>query len=105
MEATVQADAIRYSEEQIANAIVQGVQSRAGENRALDTATRHTGAILPRLYAMSMRLTPLPILPMPGLDRTHHVSKPLPARLHTRRDMRDALIAQAFLQPAKGFPR
>jgi hypothetical protein len=86
-------------------AIVQGVQSRAGETRALDTATRHTGAVLPRLYAMSMRMTPLPSIPMPGLDRTHHVNKPLRTALHTRREVRDALIAQSFLQPAKGLAR
>ena len=87
------------------NAIVPGVQSRAGETRALDTATRHTGAILPRLYAMSLRMPPLPTLPMPGFDRSHHVTPPLPARLHTRREIRDALIAQTFLQPAKGLAR
>lgn len=85
------------------NAIVHGVQSRAGETRALDTATRHTGAILPRLYAMSMRLAPLPVVPMPGLDRTHHVNLPMRSRLHTRREVRDALIAQTFLSPAKSI--
>ena len=92
--------------EQVAiHAIVQGVQSRAGETRALETATRHTGAILPRLYAMSMRMPPLPTIPMPGFDRSHHVNPPLPTRLHTRREIRDALIAQTFLQPAKGLAR
>ena len=87
------------------NAFVPGVQSRAGETRALDTATRHTGAILPRLYAMSMRMAPLPTLPMPGLDRTHHVTLPMRTRLHTRREVRDALIAQTFLQPPKSLVR
>ncbi|NCA82437.1 MAG: hypothetical protein EOM72_06780 [Opitutae bacterium] len=87
------------------NAIVPGVQSRAGETRALDTATRHTGAILPRLYAMSMRLAPLPALPMPGLDRTHHANPPMRTRLHTRREVRDALIAQTFLQPPRSLAR
>ena len=86
-------------------AIAPGVQSRAGENRAIDTATRHTGAILPRLYAMGFRMAPLPAIPMPGFDRTHHVNLPMRARLHTRRELRDALIAQTFLQPAKGLPR
>ena len=100
-----QAEAGRAEKEKLANAIVPGVQSRAGENRALDTATRHTGAILPRLYAMSFRMAPLPSLPMPGLDRTHHVTLPMRTRLHTRREIRDALIAQTFLQPAKGFSR
>jgi hypothetical protein len=86
------------------NAIVPGVQSRSGETRALDTATRHTGAILPRLYAMSMRMAPLPTVPMPGFDRTHHVTLPMRTRLHSRREVRDALIAQTFLQPSKGIP-
>lgn len=88
-----------------ANAIVQGVQSRAGETRALDTATRHTGAILPRLYAMSMRMAPLPIIPMPGFDRTHHLNQPMRTKLRSRREVRDALIAQTFLQPAKTLAR
>lgn len=87
------------------NAIVPGVQSRAGETRALDTATRHTGAILPRLYAMSMRMPPLPSVPMPGFDRSHHTAVPLRSKLHSRREIRDALIAQTFLQPSKGAIR
>ena len=93
------------SERAIDNAIVPGVQSRAGETRALDTATRHTGAILPRLYAMSMRMSPLPSIPMPGFDRTHHTHLPMRTKLHSRREVRDALIAQTFLQPAKGLAR
>ena len=103
-EAAAAAD-LAEAERIAAQAIVQGVQSRAGETRALDTATRHTGAILPWLYAMSMRMPPLPTIPMPGLDRTHHVNPPLPTWLHTRREIRDALIAQTFLQPAKGLAR
>ena len=87
------------------NAIVLGVQSRSGETRALETATQHTGAILPRLYAMSCRMAPLPSLPMPGLDRTHHVNTPMRAKLHARREVRDALIAQTFLQPPKSLSR
>ncbi|HAL92925.1 MAG TPA: hypothetical protein DCM68_07880, partial [Verrucomicrobia bacterium] len=87
------------------NAIVPGVQSRSGETRALETATRHTGAILPRLYAMSMRLGSLPTVPMPGFDRTHHTSRPLRTKLHTRREVRDSLIAQTFLQPPKSLSR
>lgn len=86
-------------------AIAHGIQSREGETRALETAMRHTGAILPRLYAMSLRLAPLPTLPMPGLDRTHHVIKPMRTKLHSRREVRDALMVQTFLQPAKGVAR
>ena len=87
------------------NSIVHGVQSRSGETRALETATQHTGAILPRLYAMSCRMAPLPVLPMPGLDRTHHINQPMRTKLHSRREVRDSLIAQTFLQPPKSLGR
>ncbi len=103
-EAAAAAQALE-AERAAANAIVPGVQSRAGETRALDTATRHTGAILPRLYAMSLRMAPLPTIPMPGFDRTHHTNLPVRSKLHSRREVRDALIAQTFLQPAKGLAR
>ena len=93
----------RRAEAFAANAIIPGVQSRAGEHRAFDTATRHTGTILPRLYAMSMRLSPWPNLPIPGFGPPHQVGVPLRAKLHSRRDVRDALVAQVFLQPAKGL--
>jgi alkanesulfonate monooxygenase SsuD/methylene tetrahydromethanopterin reductase-like flavin-dependent oxidoreductase (luciferase family) len=87
------------------SAVVHGVQSRSGESRAFDTSTRHTGMILPRLYAMSMRMAPWPTLPMPGFDHSHHAGKPFRPRLHTRREVREALIAQTLLQPAKGLTR
>lgn len=88
-----------------AQSAVPEVQSRPGQTRALDTATQHTGTILPSLYAMSCRMAPLPSLPMPGLDRTHPVNQPLRAKLRARREVRDALIAQMFLQPPKSFSR
>ncbi|MGD9782946.1 MAG: hypothetical protein AB7V14_12485 [Kiritimatiellia bacterium] len=96
-EAARQARAIQAAE----NAIVPGVQSRAGEHRSLDTATRHTGMILPRLYAMSMRLANLPSLPMPALAPAHREALPLRARLRSRRELRNAIVAQAFLSPCK----
>ena len=102
-EAAHQAEIERRAEEFAANAIIPGVQSRAGEHRAFDTATRHTGTILPRLYAMSMRLSPWPILPIPGFGPPHQVGVPLRAKLHSRREVRDALVAQVYLQPAKGL--
>ena len=98
-----QAETARRAEEFAANAIIPGVQSRAGEHRAFDTATRHTGTVLPRLYAMSMRLSPWPILPIPGFGPPQQVGVPLRSKLHSRREVRDALIAQVFLQPAKGL--
>ena len=91
------------SAEFAANAAVPGVQSRTGEHRALDTATRHTGAILPRIYAMGTRLTPWPILPMPGFGPPHQTRIPLRAALHSRREVRDAIVVQIYLQPAKGL--
>ena len=101
-EAARLAEAERRAEETAANAIVPGVQSRAGEHRAFDTATRHTGTILPRVYAMGVRLAPLPTLPMPGFAPARPVGPPLRIRLHSRREIRDALVAQVFLQPPKG---
>ena len=98
-----QAETERRAEAFAANAIIPGVQSRAGEHRAFDTATRHTGTILPRLYAMSMRLSPWPILPIPGFGPPQQVGVPLRSKLHSRREVRDALVAQVFLQPAKGL--
>lgn len=96
------AAAQRAEAERIAvNAIVHGVQSREGETRALDTSTQHTGTILPRLYAMSMRMAPLPTIPMPGFDRTHPGGNPIRPLLHTRRQIRDAIVAQTILRPAK----
>ena len=104
-EAARAAETERFAAETAANAIVPGVQYRAGEHRALDTATRHTGTILPRVYAMGVRLAPLPVLPMPGFAPIRPSGPPLRARLHARREIRDALVAQAFLQPPKGLPR
>lgn len=100
-QAARRAEAERLAAETAANAIVPGVQSRAGEHRALDTATRHTGMVLPRLYAMGLRLAPLPAVPLPGFDRSHHAGPPLRARLRTRRELRDAIVAQVFLRPPK----
>ena len=104
-EAAREAEAERFAAETAANAIVPGVQYRAGEHRALDTATRHTGTILPRIYAMGVHLAPLPALPMPGFAPIRPMGPPLRVRLHARREIRDALVAQAFLQPPKGLPR
>ena len=98
-----QAEIERRAEAFAAHAIIPGVQSRAGDHRALDTATRHTGAILPRMYAMGTRLTPWPNLPIPGFGPPHQASVPLRAKLHSRREVRDAFVAQVFLQPAKGL--
>lgn len=83
--------------------IVQGVESRAGEHRALDTATRHTGAILPRMYAMGLRLAPWPVLPIPGFNRAREAGRPLRTRLHARHEIRDALIAQTYLRSPKSL--
>jgi len=65
------------------------------------TCAQHTGAILPRFYAMGMQLAPLPSLPMPGVNRTNHTGTPFPVHLHSRLDLRNAIVAQIFLSPAK----
>ena len=53
--------------------------------------------------AMGVRLAPLPVIPMPGLDRTHHAGPPLRPKLRGRREIRDALVIQSVLRPAKAF--
>ena len=79
------------------------IQFHSDDHRALADATRHAGTILPRMHAMCVPLSPLPILPMPGGDRSHHAGAPLRAKLRDRNEVRDALVAQTFLQPAKGL--
>jgi len=68
---------------------------------SLATTDQSTGTILPRLYAMDLRLTPFPSIPMPSGNRLHHTCGPLPIRLRTPRDLRNAIVAQTFLSPAK----
>ncbi len=82
---------------------VQGVESRQGEHHALGVSTRHTGMILPRMYAMGLRLAPWPQLPMPALDPSRHARHPLRARLHAPREIRDALVVQNYLRPPKSL--
>ncbi len=65
------------------------------------SCAQHNGAILPRFYAMGMQLAPLPSLPMPGVNRTNHTGTPFPVHLHSRLDLRNAVVAQVFLSPAK----
>ena len=79
------------------------IQIHSDDHRALADATRQAGTILPRMHAMCVPLSPLPILPMPGGDRSHHPGAPLRAKLRDRKEVRDALVAQTFLQPAKGL--
>ena len=93
------------AEQAALDSLVPGVQSREGDTRAIDTSTLHTGTILPRLYAMSMRMTNLPSVPMPGFSQIHHQGDPLRARLRTRRELREALVAQTLLQPPKSQQR
>lgn len=81
----------------------QGVVSQQGDSRATSAATRYSQVILPRIHAMDLRLAPWPLLPMPGLDRTHHAGAPYRARLHSRRELREAVVALALLRPPKAF--
>lgn len=82
---------------------LQGVVSQKDDSRSINSATHHSRMILPRIHAMDLRLAPLPVLALPGIDRTHHTGKPLRARLHARREIRDALVIQSFLRSPKAF--
>lgn len=86
-----------------ADAVVE--TSRAGDVRSLDSAIRQARTILPRLYAMDLQLVPLPSLPMPSVNRTHHTTTPFPSGLHGRSRLRRAIVAQTFLQPGKAHSR
>jgi hypothetical protein len=83
------------------SAKVQGVESQAGDHRATRAATRTTGLILPPIYALGLRLSPLPTLPIPGFERAADTGQPLRVRLRSRRELRDAIIAQVVLRPPK----
>lgn len=80
-----------------------GVEVQRGDSRVVNTATRHSKVILPRIHAMELRLSAWPLLPMPGFDRSHHATRPLRARLHVRTEIRDAWVAQTFLRPPKSI--
>jgi len=80
-----------------------GLATRADDAPAMAAATRHSQVILPRLHAMDLRLLRLPAIVLPGADRTHQVGKPLRMRLHSRREIRDALVVQNILRPAKAL--
>ncbi|HPC19187.1 MAG: hypothetical protein KBC66_09540 [Kiritimatiellae bacterium] len=73
----------------------------AEDARVLQAATQHTDTILPRLYAMSLRLSVLPGVPMPAFERRPDTNRPHRTPLHGRREVREALIAQTFLQPPR----
>ena len=81
----------------------EGLATRADDAPAIAAATRHSQLILPRLHAMDLRLLRLPAIALPGADRTHQTGKPFRMRLHARREIRDALVVQNILRPAKGF--
>ena len=78
-----------------------GIHSQAGDTRATESALRRTAAILPRIGAMDLKLSAWPLLPIPGFAPVQRTGAPLRARLRARREVRDALVAQAFLQPPK----
>ena len=80
-----------------------GLATRVDDAPAMAAATRHSQVILPRLHAMDLRLLRLPAIVLPGADRTHQVGKPLRMRLHSRREIRDALVVQNILRPAKAL--
>jgi type IV secretory pathway VirB10-like protein len=81
------------------------INFRRDDNESTRTATRTSGLVLPRLHAMALRLSPLPSVPMPAFNQTQHTSPPLSIRLHGRRQIRDAIVAQALLHPPKSEAR
>lgn len=64
-------------------------------------AIRNSGLVLPRLHSMDLRMTAWPSVPMPPFSSGPHKGKPLRVRLSNRRELRDAVIAQALLHPPK----
>ena len=80
-----------------------GVPGWRDDSRAARAAMRPSQVILPRIHAADLRLAPWPVIPMPGIDRTHHAGAPYRARLHSRRELRDAIVALTLLRPPKAF--
>ena len=83
----------------------EGIDKRADDHQSTSTATRTSGLVLPRLHSMGLSLSPWPEIPMPGADRTHHEARPFQVRLRSRRELRDAIVAQTLLHPPKGNDR
>ena len=101
-EAARRAEAARQAEADAALVAGAGVHSQTGDSRATESALRRSGAILPRIGAMDLKLSAWPNLPLPGFAPVQRTVAPLRAKLRARREVRDALVAQVFLQPAKG---
>jgi type IV secretory pathway VirB10-like protein len=98
------AEAARQSEAALraaASDLPHNINFRRDDNESTRTATRNSGLVLPRLHAMALRLSTLPSVPMPAFNQTQHIAPPLRIRLHGRRQLRDAIIAQALLHPPK----
>ena len=101
-EAARRAEASRQAEADATLVAGAGIHSQTGDGRATESALRRTGAILPRIGAMDLKLSAWPLLPLPGFAPVQRTGAPLRAKLRARREVRDALVAQVFLQPAKG---
>lgn len=104
-EAARRAEEARQAEADAALVAGAGVHSRTDDTAALDSALRRTGAVMPRIGAMDMRFAAWPHLPLPGFAPVQRTGAPLRAKLNARREIRDALVAQVFLQPPKGLAR
>lgn len=101
-EAARRAEAARQAEADAALVAGVGIHSQTGDGRATESALRRTNAILPRIGAMDLKLAVWPHLPLPGFAPVQRTGAPLRAKLRARREVRDALVAQTFLQPPKG---
>ena len=98
-----QAARLTGTESTAAPETLQGIVSQRSDSRAASVATRHSQVILPRIHAMDLHLVPWPVIPMPGFDRSHHAGKPYRTRLHTFRELREAVVALTLLRPPKSF--
>ena len=101
-EAARRAAAARQAEADAPLVAGSGIHSQTGDGRATESALRRTTAILPRIGAMDLKLSEWPRLPLPGFAPVQRTGAPLRAKLRARREVRDALVAQTFLQPPKG---
>ena len=71
----------------------------AAEEEAARARAKKHGWVLPRMVGIGMDFAPWPSVPMPPFNPTSRKNKPLPIRLHTRKHLREAIIARILLEP------
>ena len=80
-----------------------GVSARHDDDRSVSGATRLSQVILPRIHAFDLRLTPFPVIPMPGFERKTRTGPAPRAPLHTHQEIRAAIRAQNLLRAPKSI--